>query len=127
MQKERASTMFVRRCRNFCILPRWKCKTFKDLQDPGPIPEEGDNAYKVAIRRLDFYFRVEENISYKHHVFHQLSLQERETADQFMVSQRNKRGTAISGSSLDNNLRDQLIEKLTGLELKRKLLEQRKP
>lgn len=26
---------------------------FEDLQDPGPIPAEGDNAYKVAIRKLD--------------------------------------------------------------------------
>ena len=35
---------------------------FEDLQDPGPVPEEGDTAYKIAIRKLDFYFRVEENI-----------------------------------------------------------------
>jgi hypothetical protein len=37
---------------------------FEDLQDPGPIPEEGDNAYKIAIRKLDLYFRVEGNIPY---------------------------------------------------------------
>ena len=53
---------------------------FEDLQDPGPIPEAGDNAYKVAIRKLDSYFRVEENIPYECHVFRQLSLQEGETA-----------------------------------------------
>ena len=32
---------------------------FEDLQDPGPIPEEGDTAYKIALRSLDFHFRVE--------------------------------------------------------------------
>ena len=40
---------------------------FEDLQDPGPIPEAGDNAYKVAIRKLDSYLRVEENIPYERH------------------------------------------------------------
>ena len=49
---------------------------FEGFQDPGPLPAEGDNAYKVAIRKLDFYFRVEENILYERHVFRQLSLQE---------------------------------------------------
>ena len=29
---------------------------FEDLQDPGPIPESGDNVYKIAIRKLDSYF-----------------------------------------------------------------------
>ena len=42
---------------------------FVDLQDIGPIPEVGDNAYKVAIRKLDFYFRIEKNIPYERHVF----------------------------------------------------------
>ena len=34
---------------------------FEDLQDPGPIPESGDSAFKIAIRKLDSYLRVEEN------------------------------------------------------------------
>ena len=29
---------------------------FEDLQDPGPIPETGDNAFKIAIRKLDSPF-----------------------------------------------------------------------
>ena len=98
---------------------------FEDLQHPGPIPETGDNAYKVAIRKLDSYFRVEENIPYERHVFRQLSLQEGETADQFMVRLRKQAGYCNFGTSLNDNLRDQLIEKLTDFELKRKLLEQR--
>ena len=98
---------------------------FEDLQDPGPIPAEGDNAYKVSIRKLDFYFRVEENIPYERHVFRQLSLQDGETADQFMVRLRKQARHCNFGTSLNDNLRDQLIEKLTDFELKRKLLEQR--
>ena len=40
----------------------------KDLQDPGPIPETGDNAFKIALRKLASYFHVEENIPYERHV-----------------------------------------------------------
>ena len=98
---------------------------FEDPQDPGPVPEEGDNAYKVAILKLDFYFCVEENIPYECHVFRQLSPQEGDTADQFMVRLRKQARHCNFGTSLNDNLRDQLIEKLTDFELKRKLLEQR--
>ena len=98
---------------------------FEDLQDPGPIPESGDNAFKIAIRKLDSYFRVEENIPYERHVFHQLAPKEEETADQFMVRLRKQARHCDFGTSLNDNLRDQLIEKLTDFELKRKLLELR--
>ena len=91
----------------------------EDLQDSGPIPELGDNAYKVAVRKLDSYFRVDENIPYERHVFRQLSLH------QFMVRLRKQARHCNFGTSLNDNLRDQLIEKLTDFELKRKLLEQR--
>ena len=74
---------------------------------------------------MDSYFRVEENIPYERHVFRQLSLQEGETADQFMVRLRKQAWHCNFGTSLNDNLRDQLIEKLTDFELKRKLLEQR--
>ena len=57
---------------------------FEDLQDPGPILESGDNAFKITIRKLDSYFRTEENIPYECHVFCQLALKEEENADQFM-------------------------------------------
>ena len=72
---------------------------FEDLQDPGPIPEAGDNAQKVAICKLDSYFCVEENIPYEHHVLRQLSLQEGETADQFMVRLRKQARHCNFGTS----------------------------
>ena len=98
---------------------------FEDLQDPGPIPESGDNAFKIAIRKLDSYFRVEENLPYERPVFRQLAPKEEETADQLMVRLRKQARHCDFGTSLNDNLRDQLIEKLTDFELKRKLLEQR--
>ena len=77
-----------------------------DLQDPGPVPEAGDKAYKVAIRKLDFYFCVEENITYERHGFRQLSLQEGETADQFMERLRKQARHCNFGTRLNDNLRD---------------------
>ena len=98
---------------------------FVDLQDIGPIPEVGDNAYKVAICKLDFYFRIEKNIPYERHVFRQLSLQVGETADQFMVHLSKQGRHCNFGTSFNDNSskRDQLFERLTDFELKRKLLE----
>ena len=98
---------------------------FEDLQDPGPIPESGDNVYKIAIRKLDSYFRVEENIPYERHVFRQLTQREGETADQFIVRLQKQARHRDFGAGLNDHLRDQLIEKLTNFELKRKLLEHR--
>ena len=98
---------------------------FEDLQDPGPIPESGDNAFKIGLRKLDSYFLVEENISYQRHVFRQLAPKEEETADQFMVRFRKQARHCDFGMSFNDILRDQLIENLKDFELKRKLLEQR--
>ena len=98
---------------------------FEDLQDPGPIPETGDNAFKIEIRKLDSHFRGEENIPYERHVFRQLAPKEEETADQFMVQLRKHARHCNFGTSLNDNSRNQLIEKLTDFDLKRKLLEQR--
>ena len=69
--------------------------------------------------------RVEENTPYEHHGFRQLSLQDWETAEKFMVRLRKQARHCNFGTSLNDNLRDQLIEELTDFELKRKLLEQR--
>ena len=95
---------------------------FEDLQDPGP-EEESDNEYSVALRKLDLHFKVEENIPYERHVFRQMAPVEGETADQFVTRLRKQARHCNFGSSLNEQLRDQLIEKLRNLELKRKLLE----
>ena len=46
-----------------------------------------------------------------------------ETADKFMVRLREQARHCNFGESLNENLRDQLIEKLADVELKKKLLE----
>jgi len=98
---------------------------FEDLQDPRPIQDTGGNAYKIAIHKMDFCCRFKENIPYERNVFRQLTPREGETADQFMVRLRKQALHCDFGTSLNEILRDQLIEKLTNFELKRKLLGQR--
>ena len=83
---------------------------FGDLQNPGPIPDSGDNAYKLVIHRLDSYFRVDENIPYKRHLFCRLRKREGETADQSMVRLRKEVRHCDFGASLNDNFRDQLID-----------------
>ena len=98
---------------------------FKDLQDPGPIPETDNNAFKIAIHKLYSYFHMEGKIPYKRYVFCLLAPKEEQTTDPLMVQLRKLAPHCDFEMCLNDNLRDQLIEKLTDFELKRKLLKQR--
>ena len=98
---------------------------FDDLPDPGPVPEEGDDEFQITIRKLDYHFRVEENIPYERHVFRHIAMSEGETADQYMIRLKKQARHCNFGASLEDNLRDQLIEQIKNLDLKKKLLETR--
>ena len=95
---------------------------YEDLRDPGPETET-DDEYKVCIRKLDHYFKAEDNVPYERHLFRQLAPKEGESADQFMVRLKQQARRCSFGDSLEDNLRDQLIEKLGDLELKKRMLE----
>ena len=96
---------------------------FEDIADPNPGADQ--DPYAVCIRKLDHHFRAEENVPFERHVFRQLAPNEGEAVDKFLVRLRQQARHCNFGTSLDDNLRDQLIEKLTDMELKRKLLETR--
>ena len=96
---------------------------FEDLPDPGPVSAEEDDVFKVCLRKLDAHFRAEDNVPYERHVFRQLAPTPGETADKFMVRLRKQARHCNFGEALNENLRDQLIEKLPDVELKKKLLE----
>ena len=91
---------------------------YEDLVDPGPVNASTDDDYKVCIRKLDAHFHAEDNVPYERHVF-----RHRETADKFMVRLRKQARHCNFGESLEDNVRDQLIEKLPDIEWKKKLLE----
>ena len=96
---------------------------YEDLTDPGPLNADLDNEYVVCLRKLDAHFRAEENVTYERHVFRQLTPTKGETADKLMVRLRKQARHCNFGTTLEENLRDQLIEKLPDVELKKQLLE----
>ena len=96
---------------------------YEDLPDPGPVNEAVDDVYQVCLRKLDAHFRAEDNVPFERHVFRQLAPAQGETADKFMVRLRKQARRCNFGETLNGNLRDQLIEKLPDVELKKKLLE----
>ena len=89
-----------------------------DIVDPDPAADQ--EPYAVCIRKLNNHFRVEENIPFERHVFRQLAPTEGEPVDKFVVRLRQQARHCNFGDSLDDNLRDQLIEKLPDMELKKK-------
>ena len=96
---------------------------FEDLVDPDPTGNEDSHA--VCIRKLDNHFRTEENVPFERHVFRQLAPTEGEPVDKFVVRFRQQARHCNFGTSQDDNLKDQLIEKLTDRKLKKKLLKTR--
>ena len=75
-----------------------------------------------CLRKLDGHFRAKDNVPYERHVFRQLAPTKGETADNFMVHLRKQAHHCNFGKALKKNLRYQLIEKLSDVELKKKLL-----
>lgn len=91
--------------------------------DPGPVYVETDDAFSVCLQKLDAHFRADDNVPYEY-VFRQIAPMQGKTADKFMVCLRKQaRHFNFFGESLNENLRDQLVEKLADAELKKKLME----
>ena len=57
------------------------------------------------------------NVLYEHHVFHQLTPTKGGTADKFMVRLHKQARHCNFGTALEENLRDQLIEKLPDVDI----------
>ena len=81
--------------------------------------------YKVCIRKLDAHFRADDNVPYERHMFRHMAPLSGESADKFLVCLKKQARHCNFGEALDDNLRDQLIEKLSDIEWKKKLLEVR--
>ena len=95
---------------------------YEELPNPDPVADNEDE-YKVCIRKLDKYFHVKNNVPYERHVFRQLSLKNNETVDQFITRLRQQAHLCDFGTSLNDNLRDQLIDKIRNTGFRKKLLQ----
>ena len=76
---------------------------YEDLPYPGPLNADQDNEYVSCLRKLDAYFRAEENVPYERHVFRQLTQTKGETADKFMVRIRKQACHCNFGTTLEEN------------------------
>ena len=90
---------------------------FEDLVDPDPAGDK--DPYAIWIRKLD-HFRSDQNISFQRHVFWQLAPTDGKLVDKFVVRLRRQARYCSFGDSLNYNIRDQVIEKLYDIELKKR-------
>ena len=79
--------------------------------------------YTVCKRKLNAHLHAKGNVPYERHVFRHMAPEAGETADKFLVQLQKQARHCNFGESLVENLRDQLIEKLSDIERKKKLLE----
>ena len=86
---------------------------------------KNQDLYAVCIRKLDHHFRAEENIPFEKHMFRKMAPNEGDLVDKYLVRLHQQVRHCNFGAALEENLRDQLINKLTDMDLKKKLLETR--
>jgi|SRR6218665_2256865 len=77
------------------------------------------------MRTLDAHFSPKLNNPYERHVFRQMKQESKETVDQFVSRLRRQAENFEFGEQLEENVRDQVIDKSSSL-FRRKLLEKGK-
>ena len=99
----------------------------ENLVDPGVPAEQADDddQFKKALRMFNAHFEVTPNTPYERHLFRQISFQDGETCDHFVVRLRQQARHCDFGQAADDFIRDQLIDKVPNAGLKKKLLEER--
>lgn len=103
-------------------------KAGMDVQDvyhalPAVTPAEGEDVYTVTVKALTDKFTPRCNIPYERIKFRALSQNEDETIASFEVRLRRQALYCGFGALLDEQLRDQILDKVFSRELKRKLIE----
>ena len=88
------------------------------------LPETGDD-YKTALEKLTAHFNSCKNIAFERHVFRQATQKADETMDAYVTRLRTLSKTCEFGTSLDEMIRDQIIEKCASNALRRRLLRER--
>src|SRR6218665_739847 len=99
---------------------------FETLSEPGPPGGNADDAasaYDVAMGALEAHFPPKLNPPYERHVFRQMKQESKETVDQFVSRFRRQAENCEFGEQLEENVRDQVIDKCSSSLFRRKLLE----
>ena len=90
---------------------------------PEPTAPEGVvwNDCEVAVKKLDLYFEYKPNVTFERHAFRKLSQRAGETVSQFATRLREQAEFCKFDDS-DEQIRDQLVERITDDRLREKLL-----
>lgn len=98
---------------------------YETLSDPLAVAPDGDDEYKKAVRTLKHYFVPKSNVPFERHRFRQMyqgEEKEDETLDQFVSRLQTQASICEYGDKMDEQVRDQLVEKCQSKSLRKKLL-----
>lgn len=90
------------------------------------LPEgEGDNVYERTRNALNNHFNPQSNVPFERHMFRSTAQSPDETIEQFVIKLRQKSETCEFGdvNAVNEQIRDQVIDKCVSHSLRRKLLE----
>nr|XP_049699503.1 uncharacterized protein LOC110376634 [Helicoverpa armigera] len=79
------------------------------------------DVFEVAIKKLDEYFAPKQNKRYERHLFRQMKQEENEKFEKYLVRLR-QQALKCQFTDVDDNLIDQIIEKCSSEELRKKVL-----
>ena len=98
---------------------------FQNLAIVPPPAGQEDDVYKQTMQTLNAYFQVQENAAYERHVLRQLRQEAGEDVDSFVLRLRKQaRHCGYGAEEFEFAATDQLLEKVSSLELRTKLFEE---
>ncbi|KAJ8977867.1 hypothetical protein NQ317_004776 [Molorchus minor] len=83
--------------------------------------EENINIFEIALEKLDEFFAPKQSVIYERHIFRLIKQEENEKFDKFLLKLRHQ-ATKCKFRDLDGNLIDQIVEKCSSRELRKKIL-----
>ena len=84
-----------------------------------------NNNFDQTINLLDNYFIPRANVPFERHLFRQEGQKSDETVDQFVCRLKQRASTCEFGNNLNEQIRDQVVEKCCSTTLRKKLLEKK--
>ena len=81
------------------------------------------DVYEKAKTALEQHFSPQVNFAYERHVFRNIEQKESETVEQYIIRLKQQAEVCEFGDSLNDQLKDQVIDKCVSFQLKTKLLE----
>ena len=90
---------------------------------PEGVGEEDQNAYEIAVSRLNTYFTPKRNLTYERHVFRTIKQSPGDSIDKFITNLRKQSSFCEFGTQVEQNIKDQLVSGCKDNLLRKKILE----